>query len=166
MLKKLSPTFRIGLSLGMISLNSIFMSQMLGLFPNREAAERSARLELCETIAMSLSTLANRENENQIEPLLRSILERSEDIKSAGVKRTGTGYLTRIGRHDENWSNNVKNATSANVFVPIVSSTGKWGTVEIAFRPITKPGFLGQLQRQSKNSARLESPNKQTVPKQ
>ena len=136
----------------------LFLANLLGLVPDEERATMAGRARLCESLALSSSALMVRGGTVQggtvqggtasLEALLRGVVQRDDDVLSAGVRASDGGLLIQVGPHDTNWMPlEDEHSTDSQMQVPIFESAErKWGIVEIRFRSLRKPGMLGQLQ--------------------
>ena len=123
---------------------------ILGLVPDRQSALREGRAALAEAIAVSGSASVTRGHIQQLEATLGLIVERNDDVLSAAVRRVGGRTLVAIGDHDQHWHRGAGDySTDSHVSVPIWSGGQQWGQVELRFRPLSAPGWLGLVQHPS-----------------
>ncbi len=119
---------------------------MLGLVPDRRAAILAGRAAICETLAVSSSDYVSRGEMRRLEFLLESVVKRSEDILSAGVRLNDGRLIAEVGDHAAKWQPTSKDRSTADqVFVPIRSGNEKWGSTELRFQPIRIAGWQGWL---------------------
>lgn len=144
--KLLTPTTRIALILGVASLNSVFIAQMIGLFPDIESAKQKSRFHLAETIGISLSGMVTKRDEKDMESYLGLVAQRNPDIVCARVIKSGGEICVNVIGDPQTKLEELKHSM---VYVPIVSRRGKWGKAEIYYQPMFGAGFLGFLTRQS-----------------
>ena len=73
----------------------------LGLVPDRANIERQHRAQLCETLAINYSVLANRNDISGIRQSLQAITNRHPEILSAGVRDRFGRMMVDVKEHDE-----------------------------------------------------------------
>ncbi|MDH3647648.1 MAG: diguanylate cyclase [Gammaproteobacteria bacterium] len=141
-MKSLGPTFRISLSLALLTVSVLLMGDLFGLIPNRLDLQMDNRQTLTEALAIQLSHAASAADMNQIEGTLKSIVNRNDSVLSAAMRRVDGTTLAVAGPHAENWVTPTGNkSTPDNVQVPIFKGAERWGTVELLFSPIRQSGM-------------------------
>jgi diguanylate cyclase (GGDEF)-like protein len=147
MKKKISATFRIAISLGALSVSLLLAAQMMGMLPSEHRALMRGRSMLCESLAVNFSLLANRADFGTMEKGLEVIKHRNPAVISIAVRRANGDFLAQAGDHDVHWKDPpLGRSTETHVYVPIMSASERWGTVEICFQPIRAAGVAGILQ--------------------
>ena len=117
---------------------------MLGMVPERGSAILAGRADLCETIAICSSDYISRGEVRRLEQLLRSVVERNDELLSTGVRRTSGQLVADINDHAAAWDTSAgQESTDTHVHVPVRSGHERWGSVELRFQPIAKSGVGG-----------------------
>ena len=139
-----SAKSRIALGQAGLMVSLLLTAALVGLIPDRISAVREARAALAEAIATHSSALVTRTDLRRLEAELRLVVERNDDILSAGVRQASGRAVVTIEDHDQHWSNiEGEYSTDSQLQVPIWAGKQKWGQVELRFRPLTEPGWLG-----------------------
>lgn len=130
-------TFRIALGLAGLTLGVVLSAHALGLVPDQRQAVLRGRSNLCESIAISFSTMAKKNDVTAIEQSLQAIKRRNPDIISVAVRRADGRFVVQLGDHAARWKDPPDGrSTETHMFVPITRGEEPWGTVEVLFRPI------------------------------
>lgn len=141
---KINAKTRISLGLVCLLLSVLSTAMMLGMVPERESAVRDGRANLCETIALVSSDYISRGQADRLDQLLEQVVQRNDDVISAGVRHTARGLLSVFGEHEKVWPvDESSRSTDTHVRVPIRSGNARWGTVELSFRPLRDDSWLG-----------------------
>jgi len=146
-MKAVSAKAHIALGQSFLLATLLLAGGLLGIVPDRVGALREGRTALAEAIAINGSTLVMQGDVRKLEAGLRLIVERNPDLLSAAIRRSGSRALVAIGEHDGHWdASSGGHSNDAQVEVPLWSAGQKWGQVELRFRPLSAPGWLGVLQ--------------------
>lgn len=134
---KLDAKTRISLGLVCMLLSVLSTAMMLGIVPERDSAIRQGRASLCETIALTSSEYISYGETRRLDQLLEAVVERNDDVVSAGVRRSGGNLVSDFGDHASVWPAEESNrSTDTYVRVPIRSGRDRWGEVELCFRTL------------------------------
>lgn len=145
-MKSLTVTFRIALSLMGLTVGVFLSAHALGLVPDEEAAVMRGRSALCESLAISFSTMVQKGDTAAMERSLEAIRQRNESIVSAGIRRTNGEFLAQLGDHAKHWQDPPEGrSTETHMYVPILRGEEQWGTVEVLFKPMHKSFVLGMF---------------------
>ncbi|MCC6474914.1 MAG: PAS domain-containing protein, partial [Burkholderiales bacterium] len=137
----------IALGLALLMVSALLAAVFFGFVPDRDRAVRDGRTALAEALAASGPSLVASGGLALLEPTLRLALERNPDLLSLGLRRADGALVSAVGEHDANWMPMAEeHSTDAQLQVPILSAAGKWGRLELRFRPITAPGIAGVIQ--------------------
>ena len=118
----------------------------LGLVPDRENAQREGRAALAEAMAIGGSALVTQADLRRLEATLEIVVERNDDLLSAGVRRADGRPILSVGEHEQAWEHDRTDySTAAQIKVPIWSRGQPWGQLEMRFEPLGRPGVLGWL---------------------
>ena len=146
----LSTRMRISIGLTCVTLSVLLLSMLIGVVPDREKAVLEGRRALCEAIAVNSSIMASQQDLARLQAVLKATAERNPDILSAALRRKDGELLVEVGDHREQWKAlDDKHSIDTQVQVPIhagggaAGTPGRWGSVEICFRPVTQEGADG-----------------------
>ncbi len=147
---KLSPTIRISLALVLLTNGIFLLGDLAGLSPDERSGLIEGRRKFCEYLAIHISSVVGGTGMDSVEGTLRAMVERNADVLSVAVRDTEGGLLAEAGDHSENWNEELPQdqSTANRVQVPIFNGDTRWGTVEIAFAPITGT-FLDSITQSS-----------------
>jgi PAS domain S-box-containing protein len=148
MLKKLLTT-RTYLSMGLSFLvaSLLLAAAFFGLMPDRAGAIREGRAALGELAAANATALATRGDVRQVQAMLKFMVDRNPDLKSAAVRRAGGEVVASAGEHTRLWRPMADDrSTDRQLKVPIRSGRERWGQIELAFEPIKTPSFFGLME--------------------
>ena len=143
-----SSTVRITVGLVCLVVSLVLAAQTVGLMPDRRRAVLEGRLALCESLAISWSTLVGERDQERLVAALRATVERNPDIQSAAIRRSGGQLIVEIGDHASFWNVAAdQQSTASQIYVPLISGAQQWGTVEVRFRPLDAGGVQAWLDR-------------------
>ncbi|MCS7468410.1 ATP-binding protein [Stieleria sp. ICT_E10.1] len=143
---RLNAKTRISLGLVCMLLSVLSGAMMLGLVPERESAIREGRGNLCETIALTSSEYISYGETRRLDQLLEAVVERNDDVISAGVRRGNGDLVSVFGQHEAVWPKDESNrSTDTHVRVPIRSGKDRWGAVELCFRSLHDDSWMATL---------------------
>ncbi|MEE9423331.1 MAG: EAL domain-containing protein [Gammaproteobacteria bacterium] len=141
---KISPAFRISIGLVLLTLSILMMADLAGLAPDHNREILDKRKKVSESLAIEFSLAAQESHFDLIAKTLKAMVNRNEDIVSAGLRRVNGKLIAQAGNHAEQWNYfEEKNSSTTHVAVPIFQGEQKWGSVEIQFTPLTNTHFLG-----------------------
>jgi len=144
---RVSARTRIAIGQVFLLVSVLWLAITLGMVPNEQTAARNTRAGLCETVAIYGSVFVERQAWGEMKGCLQSVISRDHTILSAALRKTDGTIMVEVGDHARNWGNVTdQSASDSYVFVPIYDSNQQqWGTVEMRFRPLGRPGILGYL---------------------
>jgi len=135
------------MGLVLVVISVIMLSELLGLIPDPEKAEIEGRKLLAETLAVQYSLAASREDYSVIRTSMRMLVERNDDVLSAGLRTAHGELLATAGNHRGLWTPLEGDISTADQMqVPIFKNTrmkSKWATVELVFAPTHKAAMFG-----------------------
>jgi len=144
--KGISVTIRIASCLAGLTVGVFLSAHALGLVPDEEAAAMRGRSSLCESIAISFSTMVQRGDTEAMERSLEAIQQRNANIVSAGIRRDNGEFLVQLGDHATHWQDPPEGrSTETHMYVPITRGDELWGTVEVLFKPLNKSFLWGMF---------------------
>ena len=119
----------------------------LGLVPDRLQAVREGRADLAEALAINGSAMVTQADLRRLEAGLALVVERNDELLSAGVRTADGRLLLAVGPHEGAWTERGDDfSTLSQLKVPVWSRGREWGQVELRFEPVSAPGVLGWLQ--------------------
>jgi diguanylate cyclase (GGDEF)-like protein/PAS domain S-box-containing protein len=138
-----SSSIRIVLGLVSLTVSAILVAGLLGLIPNVGTSAQRNRAAFCEAAAVSFMALAPRMNEEQIRETFDSIRERNSEVESIAARKSVDGHLVfTSGPHTSIWETVGSVPVNSREFiVPISTSTGAWGQLEIRFSEVSAGPF-------------------------
>jgi diguanylate cyclase (GGDEF)-like protein/PAS domain S-box-containing protein len=143
-MKRPNTSIRIAFALAMLSASVLLCLRLVGVYDDGGAAALSARTRLCESVAIACSQFASRNDFNGIEVSLASLVQRNEEIVSAGYRTPEGRLATTVGNHENNWSpDEVGRSTHNCIFVPVMKGDQQDGRVEICFEPLFRANLAG-----------------------
>ena len=146
-MKRLSTRFFVALGLASLLASVLLLAVYVGVVPDRISAIRLGRAALAESIAASTSTAIVQGDYARIQATLAFIVERNDDLRSAGVRRANGEMVAVIGDHMDQWTDIPGSfSIDSQVRVPILEGEHEWGNVELRFAPLTASGVFGFLQ--------------------
>ena len=145
-MRKLSPTLRVSFGILSLTVSLLLTAKLLGLLPDLSSSELEARKKVSEALAMQLSMTTEKGQIAVVEATLQSVVRRSPDILSAGLRLTDRSLVASAGDHVTLWQGIVgTNSTPTYVQVPIFQRDKRWATVELVFRPLSTTFSFGSL---------------------
>jgi diguanylate cyclase (GGDEF)-like protein len=134
MIRFLSPRLQVSIGLLSLTVSLIFIASALGLLPSEGRAEAVARARLSGALAVQLASLASRNDAAAVQETIDSVVARSPDILSIGI-RDAEGNLTASSKdHVQHWQDPPANlSTPTHVQVPLLNGDTPAGRIEIAF---------------------------------
>jgi diguanylate cyclase (GGDEF)-like protein len=143
----LSPVARI--SLGLVSLACCLLliaDLVLGMLPDEASIARQIRKNSTENLAVQLAALAQNDDTLGIRRTLHSVVSDNPDVLSVAMRRATGEIAAETGNHERTWVSPVDNkSTLTSVVVPINTSAGAWGQIEVSYRAIAPQTLMGWL---------------------
>ncbi len=139
-----SPAMRLSVGLVLLTVNLLFLANLIGFIPNKSEASLELRKRLSESLALQFTTAADRGEFQSIQNTLRAVVERNEDMRSAAIRTKDGQLIALAGEHLANWkAPDDGKSTPTHVLVPVYRAGEKWATVEIRFVPLLIDSFSG-----------------------
>lgn len=144
----LTPRNRIALGLTGGVLLVFCIARFTGHIPDPAVLKSQSRADLTESIALSSSTILVADGSDTLARYLQGVVERNDDLLSAGVRDIRGNLIIEIDDHDSNWSLEPGDQSNdAEMQVPLYENEShQWGTVELAYSPIRQKGLIGMMQ--------------------
>lgn len=141
---RISVPGRIAISLVMLS--TCTWVTMYSLIPSARQLQIERRTALCESLSISCSLHAERNDDDAIRKNLHAVAQRNPDIVSACLRRVDGRIVEQIGDHQNQWRLEPNaHSTPNNIYVPIRNQGKEWGKVEVSFDPSV--GWFGFVAR-------------------
>lgn len=124
------------------------IARFTGYIPDRAVLKSQSRADLTESIALAGSTILVADGSDTLARYLQGVVERNDDLLSAGVRDDRGNLIIEIDDHDANWSLKPGDQSNdAEMQVPLYENEiHQWGTVELAFTPLRQKGLIGMMQ--------------------
>lgn len=146
MMKGLSAKFHIALGESLLVVSLLLTALFLGLVPDRIGAVRESRAALAEALAVNSSILVGQKDIDRLYEDLKLVVERNDDILSAGIRRVNGEFLVTVGEHKQLWEAlSSTYSTDSQLQVPIWTGARKWGYLQLRCRSLTVGGWRGTL---------------------
>ncbi len=130
----LSPLIRISFGLAMLTVSLLFVSDFLGLVPNKISTELELRKSIVESLAVQLSSALSNRELSSIKDTLSSMIKRNSSIRSAAVRTRDDKVLFQSGEHSKLWKlKKTEKSTPTQIQVSIYDQNKFWGTIELSF---------------------------------
>ena len=128
------------MSVGIIGLSLLWISQGLGILPDSKTYRLDRRVELTESIALTASVMLESKDNEKLQEALDRIVERNSDIVTAGFRRTN-GTLDVWTRGHDQLSNDFEEyeATNDAMKVAMLVKGKRYGDLEVIF--VTQSAF-------------------------
>ncbi len=132
-----SPAMRLSFALVLLTVNLLFLANLIGFVPDKTEFTLELRKSLSESLALQFSVAAEKGELQTIQSTLRAVVERNDNIRSAAIRTYDGKLLVVAGEHLAHWKAPVGGkSTSTHVHVPVFRKNKKWATVEIRFAPL------------------------------
>ena len=142
----MTAKMRISIGLTCLSASVLLVAVFIGMVPDRRVAVLDGRRKLCEAVAVNSSILVSTKDVARLEAVLNTVVERNDDILSAGIRRPGGNLEIEIGPHQALWQDmTAERPVDDQLQVPLRAGKTKWGMVELRFRSSSKIGWMGVL---------------------
>ncbi len=133
------PAIRISFSLVLLTVNILFLANLIGFIPDESEMALKFRKGQSESLALQFAAVVEKGELYIIRNTLRAVVERNEDIQSAAIRTESGDLIAVAGEHLQHWRPPVDGkSTSTHVHVPLYRNRKKWATVEIRFVPLWK----------------------------
>jgi PAS domain-containing protein len=144
-----APSARAYIAIGLASLcaSIVFLASLINIVPERDSAVRSGRAAVAETLASAATMLIATRDVAPLQGLLTFVASRNDDLLSAAVRTTDGRTVVVVGSHEPHWMPMTgARSTDAQIEVPIMAGSGKWGQLELRYNPLAPSGLRGIAQ--------------------
>jgi diguanylate cyclase (GGDEF)-like protein/PAS domain S-box-containing protein len=137
MIRQHFPAIRIGLCITFLTVTILLVSdQLFNIVPDQREQLAETRRLFCESVAVQVSFLIEKDDISTIRRTMNSLVERDSDVLSMGLRLENGELMTNTDRHLNVWDTaNTTQSTLDQVRVPLYKQNKPWGTVEIKFNP-------------------------------
>lgn len=133
----ISPIVRLAIGLSMLTVSLLLVADFLGFIPNSKLAEFNARKMIAESLAVQVSADVMKGDIRSVTLLMHSLQQQNKSINSLGLRTSDKQLISSAGDHLNSWHLADKGAsTVANILVPIHGKEGRWGALEVSFKPL------------------------------
>lgn len=133
----MSPVFRLSIGLILLTVSLLLVGDLLGFIPDQKHAEFTARKAIAESLAVQVSSNIAQGHMASVTETIHSLQERSDSILSVGLRTSDGHLISNAGDHLSHWQPADKeSSTPSHVQVPIHNQSGRWGALEISFKPL------------------------------
>ena len=133
----ISPIVRLAIGLSMLTVSLLLVADFLGFIPNSKLAEFNARKVIAESLAVQVSADVMKGDIRSVTLLMRSLQQQNTSINSLGLRTSDKQLISSAGDHLNYWHLTDKStSTVANILVPIHGKEGRWGSLEVSFKPL------------------------------
>lgn len=131
-----SPAMRLSIALVLLTVNLLFLAELVGLIPDPSKSALELRKVLSESLALQFASAAEKGDMSTIRNTLRAVVTRNADIRSAAI-RTNEGELIALeGEHLANWHPPADGkSTPTHIIVPVYRDETQWARVEMRYAP-------------------------------
>ncbi len=140
----MTPVIRISLGLVTLTVSILLAADtFVGIFPDQTGPLLEARKRFCESLAAQYSSLIERGDVKVMQQTMASLVERTPDVLSVGLRSVENGLLASTPGHLQLWAGAERvKSTPTHAQVPIFHGSERWGTVEVRFTPLPGSGVL------------------------
>ncbi|MBN1141596.1 MAG: EAL domain-containing protein [Deltaproteobacteria bacterium] len=132
-----TPAMRLTLALVLLTVNLLFLANLLGFVPDETTSALKLRKTLSESLALQFTAAAEKGEYQTIQSTLRAVVERNDDIRSAAIRTQDGELIALAGEHLAHWGTLPDGkSTPTHVLVPVFKNNKNWATVEIRFAPL------------------------------
>ena len=140
---RLSSRAHLTLGLGLLLLSVMLLAQFAGLAPDRDAAVRSGRVALAESVAISGTALLERNDVQGLQQVLQLVARRNPALRSIGMRSAEGDLVAATGSHTQSWRPRPDGlSTETQIVVPILRQGLPWGSAELHFQPLHEGGLI------------------------
>lgn len=137
MIAAISPIFRLTIGLILLTISLLLVGDLLGFIPDQKHAEFTARKAIAESLAVQVSSNIVQGQMSSVTETMHALQERNDSILSVGLRTSDNLLIANAGDHLSHWQPiDKKSSTPTHVQVPIHNQSGRWGALEISFKPL------------------------------
>ena len=138
-----STTLRVTLGLVSVTVSLLLAAEFLGLIPDQNKEALKARQKISEALAVQISLAVSRNDNEMLQSMLTTVVERNDELLSAALHRTGGRIVAVAGDHKAHWEPPEDGrSTPTHVQAPILNNRTEIGVLELRFLPLgSETGF-------------------------
>ena len=141
-----STRSRIAFGITCTVVSVVLIAMNVGILPDYRTVAMRGRVQLCEAIAANSSLMVRQRDLQRMQAILELLVDRNADIVTAAVRRADGSLAVEVGDHAQTWQPLVDGKSlPTQVAVPIHANDQEWGQVELAFQPLSPPGWWGHI---------------------
>ncbi|MBL8815465.1 MAG: response regulator [Planctomyces sp.] len=147
-MKNLTAATRITIGLVCSVIGILLTANFLGIMPDSDQEIVRGRIRLAECVALNASAFLSGDDPEGLEAVLQGLVDRNEDLLSAGIRRHDNVMIHFSTNHSELWPTNAELKSDSEHMWVELSRPGEihWGRIEFCFRPIHNWQYLSFLQ--------------------
>ncbi|NND72264.1 MAG: PAS domain-containing protein, partial [Rhodothermales bacterium] len=127
-------------------ISTLLGASFFGILPDPRSSIIEGRTALAEALAANSSALITQYDLRRVEADLQFVVERNEDLLSAGLRNNEGQLIANVGPHKDSWKLvDSDYSTDSQIKVPIWAGTTPWGSVELRFKPLKREDWLGVI---------------------
>jgi len=137
------------MSLAALSISVLLTAQSIGLVPDPSRLALKGRKDLCESLAITFSSAAQRGDIASLRASGKFLMARNADVLSIGLRLANGTLAAQSGEHERHWTaekTTAGHSTASHVQVPILRNNQPWGSLEVCFKPLGAHGIWGFFQ--------------------
>ena len=148
-LKRPGPWLQMTLALVGLSGTLVLLADLFfGVMPDHENQTLRLRQQLAEGMAVQVAVLLQQDDAALLQRTLDALATQTPGLRTLAVRRSEGGLLAQAGPHTRLWrAEGTRRTAPEQISVPLQSSTGPWGRVEMAFVPDERPLLLTVVQQ-------------------
>jgi diguanylate cyclase (GGDEF)-like protein len=142
---RLSPATRLAIGLVSLTASLVLLADLFsGFLTHRLEDTQKLRLAASQVLAAQVALSEDPEDREPLHRKLIAALKREPELLSAAVVKNDGTVLASAGDHARRWTlSRGQTSTLENVRTDIFAEGGKWGEVELAFKPATPATLMG-----------------------
>lgn len=130
---KIPIRFRIAFALTCIVAGAAMLADWLGVFPNARKHVGKGRVALCESLAISGTTLVATNNVEGLEQTVSALVARNANLLGVRLIETSGNVCFETAEHAKYWSTSSARVEH-NMTAPIFRNGKRWGDLQVAFQ--------------------------------
>ena len=148
-LKRPGPWLQMTMALvGLCGTLVLLADLFFGVMPDREAQTQRVRQQLAEGMAVQVAVLLQQDDTALLQRTLEALASQTPGLRTLAVRRVDGSLLAQAGHHTRYWRvDATARSAPEQVKVPLQTSNGPWGRVELAFVPDQRAFLLVLLQQ-------------------
>src|SRR6056297_153700 len=148
--QQITARLRLAFGASGIVVSALLVSSFLGILPDDRSLTAHGRAQLCESMAVYSTAMLAKGDTSTMEAALVAVANHNPQIRSVGIRQANGTLLSSSAGHLRHWQlSKGQQSTVDEVRVPLIMDEQTWGTVEVAFVPLSHPGRLGFLRERA-----------------